>query len=97
MCCLPARISYWGFCRRLHVRFRVAAHEVGELAHGLRGIGWPWQCGRAVVEGVVKVVVPSFSASDKQLKTPPPIVRVLDAKRDCYMDTQSLQTQFTIC
>ena len=36
----------------------MAAHEVGELAHGLRGIGWPWQCDRAVVEGVVKVVVP---------------------------------------
>ena len=36
----------------------MAAHEVGELAHGLRGIGWPWQCDRAVVEEVVKVVVP---------------------------------------
>ena len=36
----------------------MAAHEVGELAHGLWGIRWPWQCGRAVVEGVVKVVVP---------------------------------------
>ena len=36
----------------------MAAHEVGEIAHGLWGIGWPWQCSRAVVEGVVKVVVP---------------------------------------
>ena len=36
----------------------MAAHEVGELAYGLRRIGWPWQCGRAVVEGLVKVVVP---------------------------------------
>ena len=36
----------------------MAALEVGELAHGHRGIRWPWQCGRAVVEGVVKVVVP---------------------------------------
>ena len=36
----------------------MVAHEVGELAHGLWGIGWPWQCGRAVVEGVVKVLVP---------------------------------------
>ena len=56
--CLLARIPQWGFCRRLHVRFRLAAHEVGELAHGLWGVGWPWQCGRAVIEGVVKVVVP---------------------------------------
>ena len=56
--CLLARIPQWWFCRRLHFRFRVAAHDVGEVAHGLRGIGWPWQCGRAVVEGVVKVVVP---------------------------------------
>ena len=29
-----------------------------KLAHGLRGVGWPWQRSRAVVEGVVKVVVP---------------------------------------
>ena len=58
MRCLLARIPQWGFCRRLHVRFRVAAHEIGELAHGLRGIGWPWQCGQAVVQGVVNVVVP---------------------------------------
>ena len=36
----------------------MAAREVGELAHGLRGVGWPWQCGRAVVERVVEVVVP---------------------------------------
>ena len=36
----------------------MAAREVGELAYGLRGVGWPWQCGRAVVEGVVEVVVP---------------------------------------
>ena len=36
----------------------MAAREFGELAHGLRGVGWPWQWGRAVVEGVVKVVVP---------------------------------------
>ena len=36
----------------------MAAHEVGELAHGLRGVGWPWQCSRAVVERVVEVVVP---------------------------------------
>ena len=36
----------------------MAAHEVGELAQGLRGVRWPWQCGRAVVEVVVKVVVP---------------------------------------
>ena len=28
------------------------------VAHGLRGVGWPWQCGRAVVERVVEVVVP---------------------------------------
>ena len=34
--CLLVRIPQWGFCRRLHVRFRVAAHEVRELAHGLR-------------------------------------------------------------
>ena len=47
-----------GVLWRLHVRFRVAAHEVSELAHGLWGIRWPWWCGRAVVEGVVKVVVP---------------------------------------
>ena len=56
--CLLARIPQWGFCRRLHVCFRVAAHEVGELAQGLRRIEWPWQWGRAVVEGVVKAVVP---------------------------------------
>ena len=36
----------------------MAALEIGELAYGLRGGGWPWQCGRAVVEGVVVVVVP---------------------------------------
>ena len=36
----------------------MAAREVGELAHGLQGVGWPWQCGRAVVEQVVEVVVP---------------------------------------
>ena len=36
----------------------MAAREVGELAHGLRGVGWPWQCGRAVVERVVEEVVP---------------------------------------
>ena len=36
----------------------MAAREVGELAHGLRRVGWPWQCGRAVVERVVEVVVP---------------------------------------
>ena len=36
----------------------MAAREVGELAHGLRGVGWPWQCGRAVVKRVVEVVVP---------------------------------------
>ena len=56
--CLLARTPQWGFCRCLHFRFCVAAHDVGELAHGLWGIFWPWQCGRAVVEGVVKVVVP---------------------------------------
>ena len=33
--------------------FRVAAYDVGELAYGLRGICWPWQCSGAVVEGVV--------------------------------------------
>ena len=53
-----ALIPEWGFCRRLHGCFRVAAREVGELAFGLRGVGWPWQCGRAVVERVVEVVVP---------------------------------------
>ena len=36
--CLLAQIPQRGFCRRLHVRFRVAAHDVGELAHGLRGV-----------------------------------------------------------
>ena len=36
----------------------MAAREVGEIAHGLRGVGWPWQCGQAVVERVVEVVVP---------------------------------------
>ena len=36
----------------------MATREVGKLAHGLRGLGWPWQCGRAVVERVVEVVVP---------------------------------------
>ena len=36
--CLLARIPQWGFRRSLHFRFRVAAHDVGELAHGLRGI-----------------------------------------------------------
>ena len=36
----------------------MASREVGELAYGLRGLGWPWQCGRAVVEGLVEVVVP---------------------------------------
>ena len=36
----------------------MAAREVGELAHGLRGVGWPWQCRQAVVERVVEVVVP---------------------------------------
>ena len=36
----------------------MAAREVGKLAHGLPGVGWPWQCGRAVVERVVEVVVP---------------------------------------
>ena len=36
----------------------MAAREVGELAHCLRGVGWPWQCGLAVVERVVEVVVP---------------------------------------
>ena len=36
----------------------MAAREVGELAHGLQGVGWPWQCGRAVVKRVVQVVVP---------------------------------------
>ena len=51
--CLLVRIPQWGFCRCLHFRFRAAAYDVGELAHGLRGICWPWQCGRAVVEGVV--------------------------------------------
>ena len=56
--CLLARIPQWGFRQCLHFRFRVAAHDVGELAHGLWGIWWPWQCGRAVVEEVVKVVVP---------------------------------------
>ena len=34
----------------------MAAIEVGELAHGLLGVGWPWQCGRAVIERVVEVV-----------------------------------------
>ena len=42
----------------MHARFSVAAHEVGELAYGLRGVCGPWQCGRAVVERVVEVVVP---------------------------------------
>ena len=55
---LLTRIPSRGFCRPLHGRFRVAAREVGELAHGLRGVGSPWQCGRAVVERVVVVVVP---------------------------------------
>ena len=36
----------------------MVAREVGELAYGLWGVGWPWQCGRAVVERVVEVVVP---------------------------------------
>ena len=36
----------------------MAVREVDELAHGLRVVGWPWQCGRAVVERVVEVVVP---------------------------------------
>ena len=36
----------------------MAAREVGELAYGFSGVGWPWQCGRAVVERVVGVVVP---------------------------------------
>ena len=44
--CLLVWIPQWGFCRCLHFRFRVAAYDVGELAHGLRGICWPWQCGR---------------------------------------------------
>ena len=43
--CLLARIPLRGFCRRLHGRFCVAAREVNELAHGLWGVGWPWQCG----------------------------------------------------
>ena len=51
--CLLVRIPQWGFCQCVHFRFRMAAYDVGELAHGLRGICWPWQCGRAVVEGVV--------------------------------------------
>ena len=51
--CLLVWIPQWGFCRCLHFRFRVAAYDVGELAYGLRGICWPWQCGGAVVEGVV--------------------------------------------
>ena len=51
--CLLVWIPKWGFCRCLHFRFRVAAYDVGELAYGLRGICWPWQCGGAVVEGVV--------------------------------------------
>ena len=36
----------------------MAAREVAELAYRLRRVGWPWQCGRAVVERVVEVVVP---------------------------------------
>ena len=36
----------------------MAAREVGKLAHGLWGVSSPWQCGRAVVERVVEVVVP---------------------------------------
>ena len=36
----------------------MAAREVGKLAYGLRGVGWPLQCGRAVVERVVEVLVP---------------------------------------
>ena len=36
----------------------MAAPEIGELAYSLRGVGWPWQCGRAVVERVVEVIVP---------------------------------------
>ena len=48
--CLLVRIPQWGFYRCLHFRF---AYDVGEPAHGLRGICWPWQCGRAVVQGVV--------------------------------------------
>ena len=51
--CLLVWIPQWGFCRCLHFRFRLAAYDIGELAHGLRGICWPWQCGGAVVEGVV--------------------------------------------
>ena len=55
---LLAQIPERGFCRRLHGRFRVAALEVDEPAYGLRGVGWPWQCGRGVLERVVEVVVP---------------------------------------
>ena len=42
----------------MHGRFRVAVREVRELAYGLRGVCGPWQCGRAVVERVVELVVP---------------------------------------
>ena len=42
---------------RLPGCFRVIAREVDELAYGLRGVCGQLQCGRAVVERVVEVVV----------------------------------------
>ena len=55
---LLVRIPQRELCWRLHGCSRVAVREAGELAYGLRGVGWPRQCGRVDVQGVVEVVVP---------------------------------------
>ena len=55
---LLARVPWQGPRRRLHGRFRAVAREVGELAYGHRGVCGQLQCGCAVVERVVEVVVP---------------------------------------
>ena len=47
----------------------MAAHEVHELEYGLRGVGWPWQYGWAVVKGEPEVVVPhGFGLLDPGLR-----------------------------
>ena len=58
VCRLLAGVPQQGLRRCLHRRLRAVSREVGEFPYCLWVVCGPWQCGSAVAESVVEVVVP---------------------------------------
>ena len=58
VCSLLAVVSQQGFHQCLHGHLRAVSREVRQFLYCLSGVCGPWQCGRAILKGVVEVVVP---------------------------------------